>query len=173
MIKLKRVPRSLTSHYATPDGAWEVWREPYAPCRWFVNQRDADATEVGDGFASKREAVAYLEHRLRLEQRIRDTAGPRLFLVTLRTDAVRHGPYPVAADHPRQAATFFVDRLIDVGSLAASTWPRPVYVCEYVWDGTLGFKVAANREGDIRYDVIWDGLNRTVELSERSYASED
>lgn len=61
-MKLKRIE---TSVYETPDGKWRIWREPYHPRFWFVNDTACDETEYPTGFASKREAVEYLEKRIK------------------------------------------------------------------------------------------------------------
>lgn len=47
------------------DRKWCVWREPYYPRRWYVNEATQDVTEVAEGFATKREAVEFLEKLLK------------------------------------------------------------------------------------------------------------
>jgi hypothetical protein len=81
----------------------------------------------------------------------------------------RMGPYPVLAENPVLAAEYLVDALI--GAAVMPVGRRcVVLVCEHELDGIPGLKRAAKTDGDIRYDVVYDGAERDVKFSERSYA---
>lgn len=59
--------------------------------------------------------------------------------------------YPVGARNPVEAAELFLAHLIATG-----TTPRYhdyIMLDEYQWDGTPGFKIATDTNGDIRYDI--------------------
>jgi hypothetical protein len=38
MIKLRREPGGLTSSYQTKDGRFRIWKEPYRPHHWYINE---------------------------------------------------------------------------------------------------------------------------------------
>lgn len=66
----------------------------------------------------------------------------------------RLGPYPVAASNPVEAAELFLARIAETSPQFLERYSScAVYVCQHVWDGRRGFKVAANTNGDIRYDI--------------------
>lgn len=81
------------------------------------------------------------------------------------------GPYPVAAASAKKAATLFLRHLQACGSMPLHYGNARVYACEHVWDDKPGFKIAANTNGDIRFDVKFDGEFYAT-LSEKSWASE-
>jgi hypothetical protein len=63
----------------------------------------------------------------------------------------KFGPSPVAASNPVEAAELFIAHCEKSG-VPVREGSR-IMVCEHLWDGAKGFKIAANTNGDIRYDV--------------------
>ncbi len=89
---------------------------------------------------------------------------------------VRHmaGPgYVVAAKTPLAAAKYLVRSYAKHNMLAGRhNKLTVVYVCEHVWDGKPGVKVAVDSAGDKRYDVVWRREEKrwVTTYSEKSYA---
>ncbi len=81
------------------------------------------------------------------------------------------GPYPVSAASAKKAATLFLRHLANNGGVPQHYGNCAVYVCQHVWDGKPGFKIATHTDGDIRFDVRFDG-EFYAKLSEKSWASE-
>ena len=81
------------------------------------------------------------------------------------------GPYVVGAKNPVQAAEFFINRLYETTPARLKRAAAcEGCVCEYEWDGSPGFKCAANSDGDIRYDVRRGQDGYYPVHSEKSYA---
>ena len=64
-----RYRRERAERYITADGRFRLWREPYRPRRWFINEADSehgwsDAIPA-DGFRTLAEAKAYLLELIR------------------------------------------------------------------------------------------------------------
>lgn len=79
---MMRLKRKYAGFYETPDGEYYVWQSPNRgdyERRWWVNSRIWDR-EVGEtlipyGFATKWEAVRWLEHYLTEEKVKEQTDG--------------------------------------------------------------------------------------------------
>ena len=84
------------------------------------------------------------------------------------------GPgYVVGARTPLAAAKYLVASYHKHHGLAGRRNKLTVvYVCEHVWDGKPGVKVAVDSAGDKRYDVVWHRETKrwVTTYSEKSYA---
>lgn len=95
----------------------------------------------------------------------------KLYLVQFRHIS---GPgYVVGARTPLAAAKYLVASYHKHRGLAGRhNKLTVVYVCEHVWDGKPGVKVAVDSAGDRRYDVSWNPTTTrwSVVYAEKSFA---
>jgi hypothetical protein len=84
----------------------------------------------------------------------------------------KKGPYVVAGVSPKEAAQLFLDHLreTDANIRGNNLHDGRIYIGEYVWDGKPGFKVAADHNGDKRFDVEWHRGKCVAVYSEKSFA---